>query len=64
MARLPTADNVGPLPSANSGRQVASYDASALSRAAAATQAGGEALGRGITSFGNSLAAVERQNAR
>jgi hypothetical protein len=45
MVRLPTRDDLGPLPSARSGRLISTYDVSAVGR-------GAEALGRGVQQLG------------
>lgn len=58
MARLPSDADLGPLPSAESYRQVASFDASGFARGAAAEAAGAEAIGKGITSAGRDLAVI------
>jgi hypothetical protein len=50
MARLPSADQLGGLPSAASGRQVATYDTTAIGRGAAAFGAG---LSSAATSISN-----------
>jgi hypothetical protein len=53
MARLPTRDDLGGLPSARSGRVIANYDTSAIGRGVAA---GGEARGRGLANLGAAIA--------
>lgn len=63
MAKLPSALQLGDLARVESGRQIATYDASALSRAAAAMTQGGRDLGDGITKLGNALVAAQAKQA-
>lgn len=62
MPQLPTRDDLGPLPSARTGRVIASFDGSAIGRGqAAAGQAvaqGLDVLGRGISALGGTLADI------
>lgn len=61
MARLPDSTALGPLPSAASGRPMASIDASGYAKGAAAMAAGVERLGRGIASLGSSITAADNK---
>lgn len=64
-ARLPDSRSLGALPSAQSGRQIASVDLSGYAKGAEARARGLQALGQGIRSFGNSMqGAAEREQAQ
>src|SRR3972149_1871159 len=55
MAKLPTRDDLPAMPSARSGRPIASYDTSAIGKGVAD-------LGRGISTIGPALNALEKHN--
>lgn len=55
MATLPDFESLGGLPSANSGRQIASYDTSAIGR-------GVSMFGQGLSTAGTDLAMVDQNN--
>jgi hypothetical protein len=52
MARLPTAEDLGPTPRVDPARSIASVDLSPIARGNAALEQGGQALGAGVQKFG------------
>lgn len=58
MAVLPDSSALGPLPSANSGRPIASYDTTGYARGAAAIGGGVSDIGKGVSSAAKDVAAV------
>jgi len=61
MARLPTRDDLGGLPSVRTGTPTASFDVSAIGRGAASMGQGVAAFGRGFEVAGAALAEVGRR---
>lgn len=64
MARLPTAEELGALPSALSNRPIATYDVSGYARGAAAMAEGISSLGRGIGKAVDSVAELRQREER
>lgn len=60
MARLPSDADLGALPSANSGRPVATYDTTGYARGAAALAGGVSDIGKGIASASKDISAAFR----
>lgn len=62
MAKLPDETALGPLPSANSGRPIATYDVSGYARGVAAIGGGVADIGKGVSGAVKDVVAVQASN--